>query len=162
MGLEPGGGSTGEGVELGGKRPSAWGVKGELERSSMRKTLDETRPQELLGVVYENCGELRDSARKDEVEADCGMREKVLSELTLMALLGRLEEGGREDEARLDTLKVSGSGDARVRLESGRVNPETPGLIHDVRSLPWPEPWPEPWPDPIGGPGGEPKGELSA
>lgn len=48
-----------------------------------------------------------------------------------MTLLGRREDVGRGDDARLDALTVSGAADTVVRLDKGRVNPETPGVVHD-------------------------------
>ena len=99
--------------------------------------LDETRPQELLGVVEESWKESYEPARNDEADSDWGTREKVLSELTLMTLFGRREDRGRGDEVRLEALTLSGSVEAVVRLDKGRVNPETPGLTHGCWLLPW-------------------------
>lgn len=94
--------------------------------------MDDTRPQELLGVVEVNCGEPNESVR-DDTESYCGSTEKVLSELILITLFRRQEDGGRGDEARLDALTLSA--DAVVRLDEGRLKPETPALVHGSWSL---------------------------
>lgn len=116
------------------ERRSDNGVSGELARSSMMKALEETLPQELLGVVEDGCVEPRDSDLEAN-EPERGSNEKVLvPELTLIILLGRLEDGGRGDEARLVlTLMLSESGLCReaafVSLDEG--DGEVSCLIHD-------------------------------
>lgn len=46
--------------------------------------------------------------REENEVSECGTKEKVLSEFMLIALLGRLEEEGPGDEARLEELTLSG------------------------------------------------------
>lgn len=75
----------------------------------MIKALDETRPQEPLGVVDWGRDEPRDSDREVK-DPERGSREKVLvSGLMLMTLFERRDEGGRGDEARLLDVMLASS-----------------------------------------------------